>query len=284
MKALKDLFVRNPLILASFKGSGRVSRSMAGSKAGTLLVALACIPLVLVVAITLTFGSSGASTAVLACFMIGVVAHYLIIPPIFYNSVAGERERGSWDLLRVAPVTTVQVLIGKFFSGLLILTPWFVALVASTLIVQVVSYGDSKFGTYDGALAIEKLIGGFAILFAQALFLSALTIFLSSRMKKPFSALLASYGILALLAILVPFVFSVIADSGDFTGRLWYMLMPYGQITSLAMWQDSTLIDIVPWPLFVILYTIFSVVLLVWSAFTLDFPDRDLKFTKNKGK
>lgn len=257
---------------------------MAGSKSGTLLVALACIPLALVVTMTLAFGSSGGSSAAQACFVIAIVAQYLIIPPIFFNSVAGERERGSWELLRVAPVTTVQVLIGKFFTGFLILLPWFIGLVCSVLVVTVVALTETYNSSYLKAMGIYEMVGSFGVIFSQALLLSSLTIFLSSRMKKAFSALLASYGIIALSAILVPFVFSILAETGDYTGRLWDVLQPFGQLTNLAGWQENTFGSIVPWPLFVLIYVVFSSVLLVWSALTLDFPDRDLKFVKNKGK
>lgn len=285
MKAFKKMFIQNPLILASFKGSRRVSRSMSGSKAGSLLVALACIPLALIVTVTLAFGSSGGPAAAQTCFVIAVVAQYLIIPPIFYNSVAGERERGSWELLRVAPVTTVQVLIGKFFAGFVILAPWFIILTVSVLVVHFVSFGDSNIGSYSQEMDPYQFFGSFAIVFSQALMLSSLTMFLSSRMKKPFSALLASYGILALSSILVPFVFGIVAESGDFTGKLWDMMQPLGQLTNLSGWQsDSPFGSIIPWPLFTLLYLLFSSILLIWSAVTLDFPDRDLKFVKNKGK
>lgn len=284
MKTFKKLFIGNPLILASFSDARRVTRAMSGSKSGTLLVALACIPLALVVTMTLAFGSSGGSSAANVCFMIAVVAQYLIIPPIFFNTVAGERERGSWELLRVAPVTTVQVLIGKYLSGLLILAPWFIALGLSVLTVHIVALFEVNTSTYFQAMGIYEFVGGFAVVFSQALLLSALAVFLSSRMKKAFSALLATYGIVALSAILVPFVFSILAETGDFTGRLWEMMQPIGQISLLARWQDDSFGDIMPWPLFALLYLIFSTILLVWSAFTLDFPDRDLKFVKNKGK
>src|SRR5258708_1328535 len=39
----------------------------------------------------------------------------------FYASISGERERRTWDLLRVAPVTNGQIVVGKFMGGALVL-------------------------------------------------------------------------------------------------------------------------------------------------------------------
>lgn len=284
MKLFRSLFISNPFILASHGGARRVGRAMSGSKSGTLLAALGCIPLTIVVALTLAFGSSGGSNAAGSCFFIAVIAQYLIIPPIFFNAVAGERERGSWELLRVAPVTTVQVLVGKFYAGFIILLPWFVTLILAVLTVQAVSLTENNPGSYYQSLGAWEFFGSFAVIFGQALLLSSLTIFLSSRMKKPFTALLASYGIAAFAAIMMPFVLGILAEPGNFTGKLWESVQPASQIIYLVRWRSDYENVILPWPMFTLIYFIISVILLTWSALTLDFPDRDLKFVKKKGK
>ncbi len=284
MKFFQSLFTANPFVMACFSGSRRVGRSMAGSKSGTLLAALACIPLVLIVVFTISVGASAGMEVASVCFFVAVIAQYLIIPAIFFNSIAGERERGSWELLRAAPVTTVQILTGKFILGVIILLPWFVTLILSVLTVLAVSLTENSSSSYIRPFSAETLFGGFAVIFSQALILSSLTIFLSARMKKPFSALIASYGISAAAAILLPFVFGILPSNDNYLRDLWLSLQPMNQVSHLAGWERNSQSSITSWPLFCLIYIIFSVIFLTWAALTLDYPDRDLKFIKNKGK
>ena len=44
----------------------------------------------------------------------------LIVPAIGYAAIAGERERRSWEFLAVAPLSKLQIVIGKLASSLVV--------------------------------------------------------------------------------------------------------------------------------------------------------------------
>jgi ABC-type transport system involved in multi-copper enzyme maturation permease subunit len=115
-----------------------------------------------------------------------------------HAAIAGERDRRSWDLLQVAPVTQYQIVFGKFrgvASLILAIQAGFLPLV---LMSQIFGQDHQNFGI---TLLLE------AVCAASSAFCAAFTISLSARLKNANAALVGSiasavglYGILPLLA------------------------------------------------------------------------------------
>lgn len=285
--AFKDLFGKNPFLKSGLKGKARVMRAMTGAKAGTMIVVLACIPILLIISGIFISGGTGSSTSTFVVFTAGAVLQYLAIPPLFYNSVAGERERGSWELLRVAPVSTVQILVGKFAAGFLVLLPWCIFFLGSAVISL---FGTSDVGPNQTGVTAEsfgQFIAATSVLAAQGLLVAALAMFLSCRMKRPFSALMATYGILAILTMLVPYILSLSPAWDKFELALYSNFLPFSQLTEIFYKGVSSKYDAEPavqmhWIIYSLVHAAVALGLLFWSSLTLEFPDTNPKFLPKK--
>lgn len=285
--AFKDLFRSNPFLKSGLKGKARVMRAMTGAKAGTMIVVLACLPILLLISGIYITGGTGSPSAPSFIFYAGAVIQYLLIPPLFYNSVAGERERGSWELLRVAPVSTVQILVGKFAAGFLVLLPWCIFLTGAGLISF---FGLSDLGRDPMAATTEILaqfIAATSVLAAQGLLVAALAMFLSCRMKRPFSALMATYGILAILTMLFPYILSLSPAWERFELALYSNFLPFSQLTEIFYKGVRSSYDAEPfvqmhWIFYSLVHAAVALGLLFWSSMTLEFPDTSPKFLPKK--
>lgn len=285
--SMKGLLFSNPFLKAGLRGSAKMMRSMAGSKAGTMITILAAIPILIIVSGSFLFGGSAVGESTIFIFMTGAFLLYLAVPPIFYNSVAGERERGSWELLRVAPVSTVQILVGKFVAGILVLLPLYIFIGGAAFLTSFDSSAPSYLFSGRNHVTALEVLASCLILGSLGFFIAALTIFLSARMKRPFSALMASYGILAILTILIPFVLSLTSVGDQFVTAQYWDLLPFSQLSNLFYVGGDRYDGVGPpmavhWTIYCLLHCGAAFLLLAWAAFTLDFPDLNPKFLPKK--
>ncbi|MBS1720283.1 MAG: hypothetical protein JST35_07545 [Armatimonadetes bacterium] len=285
------LFRGNPILAAGAGGSTRVKRSMTGTKSSSLLVWLACAPII-ILSIPLINAAGMARQSWVVLLMLAAVVQQFLVPAVFYSAVAGERERGSWDLLRVAPVTTHQVLVGKLLIGLRVLLPWII--INAVVVLLCVLSQDNQRVSYYSSYSYSSLppyespspFLGLGILFSNTLAVAALTIFFSSRMKRPFSALMSTYVILILINVIVPLMASIVAGPGPGLGRLSIQIGVVGQLMELQSYRSPEYSPIfIGGELFMVLSVLAAVLLAGWAATTLDFADRNVKFiTKKEAK
>lgn len=278
MKELK-LFRGNPYLGAARRASRKLVYSIAGAKAALALTVLACVPVGFIAAMGMAFGAPARDwTVVILYVMIG--SSMFIVPPLFFNSVAGERERGSWELLRVAPVTTRQVLVGKFMAGLTLLIPW-LAFGGICVLAGLLSFGPVE--TFENWRQITPgaIFLGLLILFVSCLSSAAVTMFLSCRMTKPFSVLMASFGVTALMYMVVPGLAMLSGGDAAFMMETIGSINPlvaFGQLISPSVLETSDLQILI----FIIFHLVLIIGLLTWSAVTLDYADRNLRFLPKK--
>ena len=166
----------------------------------------------------LGFGSSGLTSALLALVgliylgMVLLVANMrgemppvgpvefqtalfcLLGPAMLHGAIAGERERRSWDLLLVAPVSRGQIVAGKFLGALAALA---VGSVALALPIAIAAVASGKTELYD-------LLLGEASSISFGMAVCAGTIFVSARCQRPFMALGLTLGALALWLGVLP--------------------------------------------------------------------------------
>ncbi len=285
--SFKDLFLGNPFLKSGLRGKARVMRSMTGAKSGTMIVVLACIPILLIISGIYISGGTGSEESTFVVFVAGAVLQYLAIPPLFYNSVAGERERGSWELLRVAPVSTVQILIGKFAAGFFVLLPWCIFFVGAAIISFLSPRAVGSDPASMGGQVLGQFFASASVLAAQGLFVAAVAMFLSCRMKRPFSALMATYGLFAVLTMLIPYVLSLSPAWDKFELALYSNFLPFNQLTEIFFHGRSSSYDAEPfvrlhWAVYTLIHFAAALGLLFWAAVTLDFPDTSPKFLPKK--
>jgi ABC-2 type transport system permease protein len=119
------------------------------------------------------------------------VIHVLVLPLVTMQLVAGERRRGTLALLLGAPVSTLEIVLGKYV-GVLGLVLAMVALTAA-LPASLAPYTDLD----GGALALAVL--GHALFLAAA---AALGLYLSTIAREPAVAAGATLGLLLGLILL----------------------------------------------------------------------------------
>ena len=197
-------------------------------------------------------------------------------PAMLHGAIAGERERRSWDLLLVAPISKAQIVAGKFMGALAALGIGAAAMALPTLIAAL---GYRKTGLWDLALA-EAVSLSFCTL------ICAWTIFLSARAKRPFMALGATLGTLALGLLIVPALFVSLAGNDRFSAEIFLGLNPFTALAALmesgegrGLYGDSAVIDHSMYGVpHILLYLFLTVAFLVYAEKTLNFAENDVRF------
>jgi ABC-2 type transport system permease protein len=135
------------------------------------------------------------------------------IPLLTMRVISDEYASGTIESLMTAPITDVEVVIGKFFGVLI----FYVALLATTLLHAILRcrYGGSDIG----ALAY----GYFGMILLGAMYV-AIGVFASAMTRHQLVAALIGTGILALLTLLVDYFASI-------RGGAWRAVLGYINIS-----------------------------------------------------
>ena len=195
-------------------------------------------------------------------------------PAMLHGAIAGERERRTWDLLLVAPISKAQIVFGKFMGAAAAIGLGTLALGLPTVFAAV-AYAKTTF--------VDLLLAeGVSVSFG--LFVCALTLFLSARVKRPFMALGASLGTLLLAFLVVPALLLSLAGNERLTGETILYLNPFVTLFRL-MEETSSTSDygpFIPAALYgfphILIYLGMALGLLIYAEKTLNFPENDVKF------
>lgn len=104
------LFFRNPMAVEMKRVAKRLTNfRRAGASVG--------LGLVVYVLIVVVVWSNRTALSPIHVVLAQTIFFGLMIPSLMYGAISGERERRSWDLLLVAPVTKAQVVVGKFMGA-----------------------------------------------------------------------------------------------------------------------------------------------------------------------
>ena len=202
----------------------------------------------------------------------------VIAPMTLHASIAGERERRSWDMLMVAPVTHAQVVVGKLLGGFAVQGALAVAMLLPTLIAMLTFEGDDKLTLY-GLLRLELVI------LASGAFCCALTMLISARVKRAFVSLGVSFTMLLLLFGFLPMMLAAGASGGGPEMQLlyygWHPVYALTEIDGIR-WDGSgsyTLQDggLIGWPQ-AILFFAFTAIFTAWTVRTVAFADNEVRF------
>ncbi|MBI2297709.1 MAG: ABC transporter permease [Armatimonadetes bacterium] len=126
--------------------------------------------------------------------VLALAAVCLLVPGTTAPAIAGERQRGSWDMLRVTRLRTGQLVGGKLAGRVGYLLAF--AALALPLVVVMVA-GDLEFKRADG---LATLLVGLPTVFG----LGALGLYCSARCRTVGSALGTAYAVAAGLVLLIP--------------------------------------------------------------------------------
>jgi len=195
-------------------------------------------------------------------------------PGMLHGAVAGERERRSWDLLLVAPVSKAQIIAGKFIGALAALGIG-AGLLGIPILIAAALYRQTNW--YH--LALSEMV---SLSFIMAV--CAFTILISARVKRPFMALGATLGSLAMGLLVLPMLIAaMIAGAGNsFTDAVlvfhpFYVLMKIYDGDSNAYYRDTSAGALWGLPQ-VAIYTVIGIILVVWAARTLNYAENEVRF------
>jgi ABC-type transport system involved in multi-copper enzyme maturation permease subunit len=196
----------------------------------------------------------------------------LATPSMLYGAIAGEREKRTWDLLMVAPITQGQIVAGKFIGALVAIGVGF-GLFALPILVTAIEYERTNW--WDLLLA-EGVSASFIVMIA------AITLFLSARAKRGFMALGTMLAGLAIFLLVVPmltaFVLNepVYADLINFFHPFYVQMELYSTAEQYRGGNDGMNPYSFGGPQ-VFAYLVLSGMFLVWTARTLSFAENDVK-------
>jgi ABC-type Na+ efflux pump permease subunit len=128
----------------------------------------------------------------------------LMAATVLHNSLAGEREKRTMDLLLVAPVTARQIVASKLVKVVLPIGCTIVACVVPAIVLAVVrANGPSNFQDRTTSFPLA-LVMTIVLTLATALMVTGTTVFVSSINRTTASALTATLGVLFLWFIVLP--------------------------------------------------------------------------------
>lgn len=194
-------------------------------------------------------------------------------PAMLHGAIAGERERRSWDLLLVAPITKAQIVVGKFMGAVVALAIGAVAL-GIPIVITTIAYNRTP---------LQQILLAEFVSLAFCTLVCAWTLFISARVRRPFMALGASIGSLALALLVFPMLTATLVGSDRFTMEATNYLNPFFTLFNVAPDRDTSETSFfVIAPLFglpqALIYVGLAAFFLAYAEKTLNFPENEVKF------
>ena len=212
----------------------------------------------------------------------------IAIPLRFYGAIAGERERRSWELLRVAPVTNSQIAVGKLAS-MVFMALLIHAIFLLPLLFSLVSYySDNTWRTFGmpsyrpPTVSLDQVFLAEIYSIIVSVFVCSLTLFFSARSKRAFTALALTLGTLLSVFVFMPAVISLLLHDPF----LSQATNPFGVVFSLSVPTYSAdemkgFMDAGNVASFICMATLAGV-FVVYASKTMAFADNLVKFIPKK--
>ncbi len=150
------------------------------------------------------------SSDITSIFLIGIITLMILIPLMTMRLWSEEKRQRTDQLLLTAPVTTTEVVLGKFLSALAVLAVSMILTLVQPLIV-----------TMHGTPQVGMIVGNYVALFLAASSYIAISMFFSSLTKSQLVAALLS--ILALALFLLMDMFAVRIEIAWLANTLTFM-------------------------------------------------------------
>lgn len=276
MSWFEDLVTANPMMTET----KRFLRRFLGARSATYMLTLVLTAVCYLVLLVLITAYPGMPPYALIYIQTGLFC--IILPSMLHGSIAGEREKRTWDLLLSAPVSKAQIIVGKFMSSVAVIGSTVALLSVPTLITYIQQRMDQgAFGSGSSLdTSIPRIVLAELVSISFALALAAWCMFISARSKRAFAAQGAIYGTLLCAMVVWP-VMTAILESQRETYYLLNALHPFIVIYGcfdrpFSDSPDST------WTVSFLTVAAnigLSFLFLIWSAFALRFIDADASLT-----
>ena len=214
MNALNQLVFKNPMLI----DARRFNRRFLGvgkGKGVSIAVIVGCFLLYgLLISVTVAYRQDLDPTLAIH-LQTGLFC--IVIVSVMQGSIAGEREKRTWDILMTAPVSGAQVVIGKFLMGVfvvLMIALFFAVPVAIPAIAQ-------------GKTWMIRAFHGEVISLMFGVCLTSVALFVSSRSRRSFSALASTFGLMILGLIVYPGLVALTTTDNPVLAEYLYSVHPF---------------------------------------------------------
>jgi ABC-type transport system involved in multi-copper enzyme maturation permease subunit len=265
----QKLFTENPMLIEVRRYRRRL---FGGGRASGMNIAVLTLGLVCYIGLLMIVGNGNGSIPPIVIVMIQTFVFTLAAPAILNNSIAGEREKGTWDLLLVAPVTKAQIMMGKFAGAMTNLLLG-AALFLLPMFICAFSYQRTE---------ILPLVLAEIDSIAFAVFLCSFTILFSARCRRGFTALGVVLGLLFIGMVVYPTVIiSALGPGSASLGNVFLLYHPFFVQSSLldgrafSNAQSRPVMDAL---IQIGTFLFLSVVTMIWTERTLTYSDNDTRF------
>jgi ABC-type transport system involved in multi-copper enzyme maturation permease subunit len=212
MKWWNELVADNPMMIES----RLFMRKFFGAHAVANTLAIGAITLLLGLLIGMMYvyeiSYKGPAIAALAVLTV-------LVPILLHSSIAGERERGSWEMLLVAPINSAQIVIGKFMAAV---NPILIIAAAFGFAIAVATYPNDD-RLFSAPITV-------LIVLSFGLCLGAFTLLVSSWSSRSMAALGTVFGSMFFLMLAFPML---VAASDRTAQEMALYLNPYYVISQL---------------------------------------------------
>lgn len=150
-------------------------------------------------------------------FVLGIlqcIFLFFLVPICTASSIAGEKERGTLDLLLVSPLRPVQIILGKLVANMFIL-----------LLFTMSSMPILSVGFILGGVGIKEIAEFFLILILISFYCSAIGIYCSSKTSKRMKAFLFTFLIEFLFTFGNLYFILFLQNIESFTNIAGYLLV-----------------------------------------------------------
>ena len=273
MNLLHDLVVDNPMMVEI----KRFLRRFLGPKPGAQQAVFIVIIIVAYVGLLALFASIREIEPETVVYL-QLVLYCLLLPAMLQGSIAGEREKRTWETLLATPVTKAQIVVAKYAgaaTGVLLIA----LLMFPLWLVSAANKVDiDRYTSYPGQQATPAMVVHAEIVaLTFGLALAAWCLFVSARSRRTFAAQGMIYGSMVLALIVWPMLISSLGPVDPGIEVLSSPLHPFIIVAAaLDVGHRSSTLDL--WGLTSCLFIGFTVVMLVWAEYTLRFAEMDVRF------
>lgn len=212
MSAWRDLVTENPVMIDVRRFQRRFLGASSRRVANAGLIIMTQAAYLLLVLLTVAFGS-GLSAAVILYLQTFLLC--FIVPGVLHGAIAGERERRTWDMLIVAPISRSQIVIGKFATGLTVIGVTAALFLLPTFLAR------------EDHESIGLVMKGELVSIGYAIALAGLTLLVSAKFRRAFPAQLTVYTIQFAALVIGPTVVGILSSGNSLTMQLALFLHPF---------------------------------------------------------
>lgn len=200
MSFFSDHVTDNPMLVEI----RRWKRRLLSSRGGGTSIASIVLGIVFYLIILAAVASGSANVEPLWLIFIQGLLFVLLIPVMVSGTIAGERERRTWEILLVAPITKSQIVAGKFIAGFYTTCIFALFMIPPVLICSIM---------YKDAMLRYTLLAEFYTMMLAVLLVAG-SVWLSSRCRTTYLALGACLGSMFTLFVALPLFVSAMMQFG----------------------------------------------------------------------